>query len=102
MVQSRSDDQPQIFIKKKLVCGVVTLVFGLPIYQPLTLAAERVGIEEITVTARKREESLQDVPIAISAFSGDALNKKGVTNIAQVADYTPGLEMDSTAAISGS
>ncbi|MCP5302990.1 MAG: hypothetical protein H7A03_07570 [Pseudomonadales bacterium] len=49
MVQSRSDDQPQIFIKKKLVCGVVTLVFGLPIYQPLTLAAERVGIEEITV-----------------------------------------------------
>ena len=59
-------------------------------------------LEEVTVTARKRSESLQDVPIAVTAFTGDTLEDKGLINIAQVADWTPGLEMDPTAAISGS
>ncbi len=69
-------------------------------YSPATVA-EGV-LEEIVVTARKRAESLQDVPIAVSAFTGAALEAKGVTNIAQIASFTPGLEMDPTAAISGS
>lgn len=69
---------------------------------PPTPSYAQGAIEEITVTARKRAESLQDVPIAVSAFTGNALKNKGVVNVAQVADYTPGLEMDATAAISGS
>ena len=60
------------------------------------------ALEEVVVTARKRAESLQDVPIAISAFTGETLNERGLTNVAQIADWTPGLEMDPTAAISGS
>jgi iron complex outermembrane receptor protein len=59
-------------------------------------------IEEVTVTARKRSESLQDVPIAVTAFTGTGLQDRGLTNISQIADWTPGLEMDPTAAISGS
>lgn len=59
-------------------------------------------IEETVVTARKRSESLQDVPIAVTAFTGQALEDKGVSNISEIAAYTPGLEMDPTAAISGS
>jgi len=35
------------------------------------------GLEEITVTARRREESLQDVPIALSAFSADRILNAG-------------------------
>ena len=41
---------------------------------------DRVGLEEIIVTARKVEENLQDTPIAITAFSGDALVERQVFN----------------------
>jgi iron complex outermembrane receptor protein len=54
-------------------------------------------IEEIVVTAQKREESLQDVPIAITAFSGDSLVAKGITDTQQLAQATPGLVYASNA-----
>jgi iron complex outermembrane receptor protein len=46
--------------------------------------------DEIIVTARKREENLQDVPIAISVFSGDALDKRGIVDIQGLSQRTPG------------
>ena len=46
------------------------------------------------VTARKREESMQDVPIAITAFSGDQLRNAGVTNIKTLGLQVPGLQID--------
>ena len=54
---------------------VVTLVFSL---EPLM--AQTV-IEEITVTARNRTENLQEVPLAISAFSSDQLDKSVIKNV---------------------
>lgn len=68
----------------------------------LALPVQSAVIEEVVITARKVQESLQDVPIAVSAFSGNALEEKGLNNIAEIGNFTPGLEMDSTAAISGS
>lgn len=47
--------------------------------------ADSVGLEEIVVTAQKRAENLQDVPIAISAISADALSAAG----AQLAPLHP-------------
>lgn len=43
------------------------------------------------MTARKREETIQDVPLAISAISSEALQRAGVDALAGVADYTAGL-----------
>jgi len=60
---------------------------------PLALAQGALMLEEITVTARKRSESLQDVPIAISAFTGDMLEAKGATNIEQVSHHVPNLNI---------
>ena len=60
------------------------------------------SLEEVVVTSRKISESLQDVPIAVSAFTADALEKKGLTNISQIGDYTPSLIMDFTSALTGS
>ena len=48
-------------------------------------------MEEITVTAQKKEESIQDVPIAISAFSADQIEAANLTNLDQFAALTPGL-----------
>ncbi|SMF61910.1 TonB-dependent receptor [Allosphingosinicella indica] len=47
------------------------------------------GLQDIVVTARKREESLQDVPIAVTAFSGDALREAQITDLSQIAGRTP-------------
>ena len=47
------------------------------------------GLEEITVTAKKRSTSLQDTPLSISAWSADQLQKVGATNNYDVALITP-------------
>ena len=48
-------------------------------------------IEEITVTARKREESMQDVPIAITAIGGEALQAQGISTLETAAPSIPNL-----------
>ncbi|WP_428382667.1 TonB-dependent receptor [Nevskia ramosa] len=56
--------------------------------------------EEIVVTAEKREENLQEVPTSVSAFSGAALDAKGVADIKDLQLITPGLQYDSMASYS--
>lgn len=51
-------------------------------------------LEEIVVTAQKREQNLQDVPISISAFSGDALKEMGAESISDLGRATAGVEMN--------
>lgn len=48
-------------------------------------------IEEVIVTAQKREQSIQDVPIAISAFDQDFLNEAGVDDVLELQFFVPGL-----------
>jgi len=49
------------------------------------------GLEEVLVTAQKRTERLQDVPVAISAVSGDELEANKLWDMASIAGYVPGL-----------
>lgn len=53
-------------------------------------------LDEIIVTAQKREQSLQDVPIAVSAFSGEALALSGVQNIEDLTALAPSLSINTT------
>jgi iron complex outermembrane receptor protein len=50
-------------------------------------------ITEIVVTARRREESLQDVPVAVSVFSAQQLEERGATDITALQQSTPGLTL---------
>ncbi|MEC9357988.1 MAG: TonB-dependent receptor [Pseudomonadota bacterium] len=52
-------------------------------------------VEEIIVTAQKREEDIKDVPISISAFSAGQLDAKQVLNIGDLPKITPGLNITS-------
>ncbi len=52
------------------------------------------GIDTVVVTARKREESLQTTPIAITAFTADDLAKRNVVTLDGIGDYTPNLVFD--------
>ncbi|WP_161566016.1 TonB-dependent receptor domain-containing protein [Caenibius tardaugens] len=60
-------------------------------------AAGAVGIEEIVVTAQKREQNLQDVPIAISAISPAFLEKREITSISSLTSLAPNLKVESAA-----
>ncbi len=51
-------------------------------------------LEEITVTARRREESLQDVPAAVSAFSTEQLELRGAADITEIAQQTPSVTLE--------
>lgn len=64
--------------------------------------AESYGIEEIVVTAQKRAENVQDVPIAISAFSSEALQERAVGSIAQLSAIAPNVNLDAGTPFSGS
>ena len=51
------------------------------------------SIEEVVTTARRRTESVSDVPIAISAFSGNDLEESGINNIEFLEELVPGLSI---------
>ena len=55
-----------------------------------TSAAASNTIEELVVTAEKREQSLQDVPVAISAFTSKQRDLVGITSIQDLTNFTPG------------
>ena len=58
-------------------------------------------LEELVVTARRREESLQDAPIAISAYSGDSLAYRGITRLDEIVSFVPSLTLENNPAFGG-
>ncbi|MGB6228748.1 MAG: TonB-dependent receptor [Litorimonas sp.] len=54
--------------------------------------SESLFSDEIVVTARRSEESIQDVPISVSAFTGDALLEQNIDNISELSDFTAGFQ----------
>lgn len=64
--------------------------------------AAEAGLEEIVVTARKREESLQDTPISITAFSGEDLAAQHIDGLDGIARFTPNAIIDTGTSFSGS
>src|SRR3984957_9350569 len=61
-----------------------------------------VELEEVVVTAQKRSESIQQVPIAITAFSEATLRAKGITDIHGLSALTPNVNLDQGSPFSGS
>ncbi len=51
-------------------------------------------IDEVIVTAQRREQAAQDVGIALSVLSGESLTQQGVTNVSQLQNATPNLEVE--------
>ncbi|MGO9039163.1 MAG: TonB-dependent receptor plug domain-containing protein, partial [Steroidobacteraceae bacterium] len=54
-------------------------------------AATNVGLEEIVVTATRRVERLQDVPVSVIAFSQEKMDEQGLRNIDDLSRLSPGL-----------
>ncbi len=68
---------------------------------PQASAQDNGGIsifEEIIVTAQKREESIYEVPVAMSAFSAETIEKQGITDLVDVGKFVPNLNVTSFSA----
>lgn len=72
------------------------LISSVATLQPMIVAAqeaETASLEEVVVTAQKREERLVDVPMSISVLSGEVLADRGFVNIQDLALAVPGMAM---------
>lgn len=82
-----------------LLGGIATAALVAAISQPAraqdTAANAERGEPVIVVTAQKRVENVQDVPISISVVSGDKLVDQGSSSLTDYAGYVPGLTVDS-------
>ncbi|MEC8822032.1 MAG: Plug domain-containing protein, partial [Pseudomonadota bacterium] len=88
---------PLMSIKGLLV--FLTPVFCIPYAINAYSADSSFVVEEIVVTARKRQENMQDVPGAISAFSRETLQEAGVDNIIELENLTPNITMNETSGL---
>lgn len=71
-----------------LVAGVSLFAFS---QVSLAQEAPANGLEEIVVTAQKREQNLQQVPVSVTALSAEAIANKGITQFENLAQTAPGL-----------
>src|SRR6266545_6554845 len=71
-----------------VLCGLL-----VPVGAALAQQAPQQQIEEIIVTAQKRAQSLQEVPVAVSAFSGEALQNHHVTDVTDLNQLAPSLQV---------
>ena len=70
--------------------GSITVGFlAILMAAPVALAQDDMVLEEIIVTAQRREQSLQEVPVAVTAFTGEALELANITEAAQYLNLTP-------------
>lgn len=81
------------------VCSGAAIAANAPAAGPPTDSA--LEVQEVIVTARKREERLQDVPISIAAITGKDLTERGIPDVAALSNATPNLEINNGRADGG-
>lgn len=85
------------FSRQARPLSLTCLLLALPALAPSTVTAQESGaraLEEVVVTARRREESLQDVPLSISAYSGERLEKIGAVDLIEVGKFAPNVTLE--------
>ncbi len=83
-----------IVFKNRYISGIqliaISAAFALP------TATKAAVLEEIIVTAQKRAESLQDVPISVTALGGEKMQQVGIKKIEDLQQFVPNLQMTET------
>src|SRR5687768_17246174 len=84
-----------------LLLGVAFVALAAPAQAQEASAGDSVAAAdeaagEIVVTARRRAENVQDVPIAVTAYSGEALENQGALDITDIADTTPNVTLETS------
>jgi iron complex outermembrane receptor protein len=84
-------------VSRRFALVLLSASTALPVAPALAQeAGAELKLEEVTVTARKREESLQDVPISITAFSAEAIADANIYDLRDVVRLSPNVNLQST------
>lgn len=83
--------------RRLLLLGTTAATLSMLAPGQASAQGETGGLQEIIVTAQKREQSLQDVPIAVTALGGDTLQANRVTSVVDLSGLAPGLTTAATA-----
>ena len=83
--------------RHRIVSTIALMAIGIVTGLPVTSFAQERGlqIEEIIVTAQKREQSLQDVSMSLSVYTGDALDERVIEDLSDLQFSVPNLLTDS-------
>lgn len=73
----------------------IVVVSGI-LFSVLPALAQAQGLEEVVVTAQRREQNLQDVPISIDTVSGDEIQAQGFRNMEDLSAFQPSLDIDAS------
>ncbi len=81
--------------------GVAALVVGTLFWMAGPANAQQSAsaqamLEEVVVTARRREESLQDLPLSVAAITADAMQAQGIYDIMDITDHVPNVNFTNT------
>ena len=93
-----------LFSRSKCIYALFASTAALALYAPAAAQemapppAHGAALEEVVVTARRRDERLQDVPVAVTALSGDQIAKRGVFRFSDLQQQTPSLIITTTTA----
>ena len=79
-IESKRGDNMNSYIPRKRVLAVAVAAAGLQIAAFGSVAIAQNGLEEILVTATRREQKVQDIPFNISAVSGESLEKANIVD----------------------
>lgn len=85
-----------MFNRKKLSIAIVSALAVSPVAVAQDEQSEQKKIETIQVTATKRTESIQDVPVAMSALNGKQLEKLGLDNFNEYVEFLPNVVFQGT------
>lgn len=79
-------------MRKQWLCAMSAL--GVVVLQsPQALAQDDAVFEEIVVTAKRREQTIYEVPAAISAFTAATIEKQGISNLIDIGKFVPNLNV---------
>lgn len=76
--------------------SLVVIVLALAANFTATANSADLILEEVVVTAQKRTESLQDVPISVSTFTGTKMDEAGVNNLGDMSAYIPNFQQSTS------
>jgi iron complex outermembrane receptor protein len=80
-------------IRQALAAGLVLMTASASLSAQDQEAQEATVFEEVIVTATKREQSIYEVPVAVTAFTQDALERGGITDLTDVGKFVPNLNV---------
>jgi iron complex outermembrane recepter protein len=104
-MSNRDENKPRrvaLAVSMALLAGALVVQTQQAVAQQTVVTTQQsAGLEEIVVTAQKRSENLQNVPIAITAFTAEAMQSRGITDLRGLSNLTPNVNLDAGAPFSG-